>query len=190
MEKQLGPAITLERTLEGRITFWSLGMEARYGFSRAEALGRTSSDLLRTILPGSEIAIEAALATHGIWVGGVINHHADDRSVATVSRWDIHLGGNGKESSVSEAHSDLAQADIVEFSAIADVLGVAVRELAEALTAVRCYNAGIRLALDERAWPSGEPLYHGTDKIAEQISRCAERLHVLREVANTMREVD
>src|SRR5271166_2905900 len=118
MEEQREPAITLERTLEGRITCWSPGMEARYGFSRAEALGRTSSDLLGTILPGSEIAIKAALATHGMWIGGVINHRADGRAIVTVSRWDIQLGGNGEDSSVSEAHSDLAHSGIVEFYAI------------------------------------------------------------------------
>ncbi|HME22731.1 MAG TPA: hypothetical protein VKI44_15590 [Acetobacteraceae bacterium] len=190
MEQQLGSAITLERTLAGRITRWSPGMETRYGFSRAEALGHTSSDLLRTILPGPETAIKAALATHGIWIGGVINHRADGRAVATVSRWDIHLGGNGEDSSISEEHSDLAQAGIVELSAIADVVGTAVRELIEALTAVRFYNAGIQLALADLAWPNPEPLYHGTAKIADQVSRCAERLRVLRDVANLMREVD
>ena len=189
MEQQLGPAITLERTLEGRITFWSPGMETRYGFSRADALGRTASDLLRTILPESEIAIKAALAAHGIWIGGVINHHADGRTVATVNRWDIPRRGHGEDRSVREVHSDLMQAGIVEFSVIADVVGAAVGELSEALTAARCYNAGIRLAL-ERAWPSREPLCHGTAKIADQISRCAEWLHVLRDVANTIREVD
>ena len=189
MDQQLGPAMTLERTLEGRITFWSPGMETRYGFSRADALGRTTSDLLRTTFPEPETAIKAALETEGIWIGGVINHHADGRAVATLNRWDIHRGGNGEDSAVREAHSDLTQAGIVEFSVLADVVGAAVRELTEALTAVRCYNAGIRLAL-ERAWPSREPLCHGTAKIADQISRCAEWLHVLRDVANTIREVD
>ena len=189
MQKQREPAITLERTVEGRITFWSLGMEARYGFSRAEALGRTSSDLLRSILPEPEIAIKTALATHGIWVGGVINRHADGRPVATVGRWDLHVGGDGEDSSVSEAHSDLAHIGTLEFSATADVVAAAVSELAEALTAVRCYNTGIGLALDELAWPSQEPLCHGTAKIAEQVSRCAEQLRVLRDVAHSMREV-
>jgi len=190
MEKQLEPATTLERTMAGRITRWSPGMETRYGFSPADAVGRTSSDLLRTVFPGSEIAVEAALAAYGMWIGGVINHHADGRAVATVSRWDIHLGANGKGSSVSEAHSDLAHAGTVEFSAIADVVGTALRELTEALTAVRCYNAGIGLALDELACPSREPLCHGTVKIAEQVSRCADWLHIMRDAASTMRKGD
>ena len=97
---------------------------------------------------------------------------------------------SAKDSSVSEAHSDLAQAGTVEFSAIADVIGAAVRELAEALTAVGCYNTGIKLALDELARPSPEPLCHGTAKIAEQVSRCAEQLRILRDVAQSMRGVD
>jgi len=116
--------------------------------------------------------------------------HADGRAFATENRLAICRGGNGEVSPVREAHSDFAQAGTVEFSAIADVVGAAVRELTEALTAVRFYNAGIQLALDERAWPSREPLCHGTAKIADQVSRCAERLHVLRDVANALRQVD
>ena len=116
--------------------------------------------------------------------------HANGRAVATESRLDICRGGHGEVSSVSEAHSDLAQAGTVEFSVVADVVGAAVRELTEALTAVRFYNAGIQLALADLVWPSRERLYHGTAKIADQVSRCQERLHVLRDVANTLREVD
>jgi len=116
--------------------------------------------------------------------------HANGQAVATENGLNICRGGNGEASSVREAHSDLAQAGTVEFSVVADVVGAAVRELTEALTAVRFYNAGIQLALDERAWPSREPLCHGTAKIADQVSRCAERLHVLRDVANALRQVD
>jgi len=114
---------------------------------------------------------------------------ADGWAVATLDRWDIHRCGNHEDSSGRRAHSNLTQAGIVESSVIADVVGAAVRELTEALTAIRCYNAGIQLAL-ERAWPSREPLCHGTTKIADQIGRCAERLHVVRDVANTIRELD
>src|SRR5215831_12837755 len=48
-------------SLEGPIEFWNAGAELLYEFSRAEAVGRTSHDLLQTKFPIDFAAIRSQL---------------------------------------------------------------------------------------------------------------------------------
>jgi PAS domain S-box-containing protein len=56
--------------MQGRgILYWNSGAERLYGYGRAEALGKTTHDLLRTQLTGGVTTLERDLARYGVWIG-------------------------------------------------------------------------------------------------------------------------
>src|SRR5207237_444357 len=62
------------------ITYWNGGAETLYGWPRGEALGRLSSDLLRTELPAALSEARAALEDKKFWKGGLV-HTSRDGSI-------------------------------------------------------------------------------------------------------------
>ncbi len=73
----------------GAITFWNKGAERLYGFTRLEALGRTSHDLLQTQFPTSSAAIEQRLETDGRWEGELTHTTRDGRHIIVESRMSV-----------------------------------------------------------------------------------------------------
>lgn len=59
----------MARDLDGTIQYWSGGCERLYGWAAAEAVGRSSHELLQTEFPMPLEAIEAQLRRDGDWVG-------------------------------------------------------------------------------------------------------------------------
>jgi hypothetical protein len=180
---------SIVRTTGGTITFWSPGMTERYGFTPSEALGRNSSELLRTMLPHMPTGIEAELLALGVWTGGVINHHADGRAIMTAIRLSVHRGDGGETEFVTETHFDPTQSGPSMSRPLADLMRIIAREIIEPLTAIAAYNAGTRLTL-EHGRPSREAIQEATDKAANQIARCAEAVQLLRRLADTLGQID
>ena len=63
--------------LDRGIVEWNMGSERLYGYSRAEAIGRVSHELLATIHPVSVNALLARLEEHRQW-SGELRHHTRD----------------------------------------------------------------------------------------------------------------
>ena len=93
--------------LGGEIESWNRGAGELYGFSKAEALGRSSHDLLATIHQRPWPQIEAALREHGTWEGEVRHHAKDGREVVVSSRLQLMRGGDGVER-VLETNRDIS----------------------------------------------------------------------------------
>lgn len=55
--------------LHGPIVYWNAGAEHLYGFSKEEAVGKVSHELLATIFPDDRAAFEAAIERHGEFRG-------------------------------------------------------------------------------------------------------------------------
>ena len=56
--------------MQGRgILYWNAAAEQLYGYSRAQALGKVTHELLGTELAGGVTSLEANLARYGVWVG-------------------------------------------------------------------------------------------------------------------------
>jgi signal transduction histidine kinase len=177
---------------DGCVTFWSQGMEERYGFSRAQALGSVTFMLLRTILPQAQDAIEAEFVRHGTWTGGVIHHHADGRPILTMSRWDVHHDLDDARDLVSETHSaasDDADGHSVAWRVLTDLLAAMAHEFSEPLTALTNYNSAMLLLLQQDQ-PSRDVLRQAAARTAGQIARCTKTVVVLRELVKTMRRTD
>lgn len=72
--------------LGGGIVYWSPGAERLYGFSREEAMGRRSFDLLRTRSRIPLPDIEAEVAERGNWYGKLVHTSRDGREITVESR--------------------------------------------------------------------------------------------------------
>src|SRR5262245_65821450 len=75
------------RDMAGRITYWSRGAEALYGWSKAEALGKVSHELLHTVFPRPLAEIEAIVAHGGSWADDIVHPRRDGTQVVVGSRW-------------------------------------------------------------------------------------------------------
>lgn len=69
-----------------RITYWNKGAERLYGWSRAEAVGRSPHELLRTEFP-VPFADVAGQRQRGGWQGELVHTKRDGMQVAVASQW-------------------------------------------------------------------------------------------------------
>jgi PAS domain S-box-containing protein len=72
---------------EGSITFWNRGAEALYGWSREQALGRATQDLLHTRFPEKLEAILDQVRPSGYWEGELLHTRRDGSKLTVFSRW-------------------------------------------------------------------------------------------------------
>ena len=71
--------------LPGTIIYWNHGAEQLYGFSKQEAIGRLSHDLLRTDHPMPAEQFEAMLERHGTWTGELTHMTRDGQRIIVES---------------------------------------------------------------------------------------------------------
>jgi diguanylate cyclase (GGDEF)-like protein/PAS domain S-box-containing protein len=72
--------------LGGEIIYWNQGAERLYGWSKEEALGRISNELLKTIHPFTSEELDRRLRSEGHWEGELVHHTRDNRRVVVESR--------------------------------------------------------------------------------------------------------
>ena len=71
---------------ESRVTFWNREAQAIYGYSRAEAVGQVTHELLATVFPESRQAVDRALAREGQWAGELRHTRKDGTPIVVSSR--------------------------------------------------------------------------------------------------------
>ncbi|WP_080436091.1 ATP-binding protein [Burkholderia ubonensis] len=95
------------RDMNAVITYWNHGAEELYGWKKAEALGRTSHQLLHTRFPASLDDILDTLLTTGRWDGELVHTKRDGALVVVASRWLLQRGANGRAIAVLETNNDI-----------------------------------------------------------------------------------
>jgi PAS domain S-box-containing protein len=109
--------------LEQGIVEWNMGSERLYGYSRDEAIGRVSHELLATIHPEPVNTILGRLAEHRQWSGELRHHTRDGGQLVVDSRQQlIHVDGR---SLVLETNRDVtdrrrAEAERARLAAIVE----------------------------------------------------------------------
>jgi PAS domain S-box-containing protein len=78
------------------IVYWNRGAEQLYGFSRKEAIGRPSHELLHTEHPMTTPGFEAALEHDGEWTGELTHTTRDGRKIIVESRHVLMSETNGR----------------------------------------------------------------------------------------------
>ena len=105
MALEIAPVII--QRLDGTIVFWNSGAEQLYGWSRSEAVGRKSHELLRSELPVPFETIQAALIERGTWSGEFRQRCRNDAIVWVSSQWALHRGAAGEPESVVKVNNDI-----------------------------------------------------------------------------------
>jgi PAS domain S-box-containing protein len=83
----------MARDMSGRITYWNGTAEQRYGWSKEEALGQVSHQLLRTQFPRPLSEIDAQLLATGRWEGELVHTTRSGTQVIDESRWVLRRDG-------------------------------------------------------------------------------------------------
>jgi PAS domain S-box-containing protein len=95
------------RDMNDVITYWNRGAEDVYGWSKPEALGRKSHELMQTVFPAPLEEIHAVLSHTGYWEGELVHTRRDGTSVIVASRWSLQRDDNGRPRAVLETNNDI-----------------------------------------------------------------------------------
>ena len=105
----LAPDAIFIRGRDGTIRSWNRGAEQMYGWSREEALGHISHDLLATRFPVSLADLEDRLARDGSWEGVLIHSCRDGAQIVVASRHVLDREERGEPTDVLEMNSDITE---------------------------------------------------------------------------------
>ncbi len=90
------------------ITYWNRGAEQLYGWSKEEALGRVTHELLRTEFPEPVEQIMSAVLRSGRWDGELVHTKRDGARVIMASRWSLQRNEQGTPIGVLETNNDIS----------------------------------------------------------------------------------
>jgi PAS domain S-box-containing protein len=121
--------------MEGAVLFWSRGAEAMMGYTKAQAAGKISHDLLHTEFPLPMVEIRTELMRVGHWEGDLITIAQDGRRVVMASRWALQWGKRDEAPRVLVINSDITERKRGEESVV--LQREQLRALAERLQRVR-----------------------------------------------------
>ena len=92
-----------------RITYWNKGATELYGYTREEALGRVSHELLGTEFPEALERIMEQVQRESRWSGELTHKRNDGTSVVVASRWALDRSGRENQHIVLESYSDITR---------------------------------------------------------------------------------
>jgi PAS domain S-box-containing protein len=97
----------LVRDAQDRITYWNDGARELYGYSREEALGKVTHQLLRTVHSQSLTDIRKKLKRDNRWSGELVHTCKDGTKVIVISRWSLDRDAKGRPSLVLETNTEI-----------------------------------------------------------------------------------
>ncbi len=103
----LDKAQTVIQDLDGKILFWNGGMESLYGWSREQALGCKSQELLSSELPIPFSKIMEEVIERGTWTGEFRQKRSDGAPLWVTSHWVLHRDAAGVPHSVVKVSNDI-----------------------------------------------------------------------------------
>jgi PAS domain S-box-containing protein len=102
------------RDAADRVTYWNQSASELYGYSREEAVGRVSHELLRTEFPEPLERITEQLHQDNRWTGELIHRHKDGSQIVVASRWRLDRDDRGNQKRVLETNNDITQQKLNE----------------------------------------------------------------------------
>lgn len=114
---EMAPAAIMVRAAGGKIAYWNQGAEQLYGWSAAEAVGRSSHELLDTVLvrraDESAVSAEAlpetlAVFSGAAWQGELTNRTKAGKRIPVRSQWAAVPGDDAVDGAVIEINVDIS----------------------------------------------------------------------------------
>jgi PAS domain S-box-containing protein len=90
-----------------RVTYWNKSASELYGYSREEAMGRVTHELLHTEFPESLECITEQLNRECRWTGQLIHRRKDGSQIIVASRWALNRNDGGNRKCVLETNNDI-----------------------------------------------------------------------------------
>lgn len=113
-----------------------------YGYSREEALGQVSGELLQTRYPGSRASAYAMVMENGLWAGRLVQTRKDGRKIVVDGKW-VHDQGADRILEVNrEITSELASAE--RFQLLVETIKDYAIFLLDVDGRIRTWNEGAR----------------------------------------------
>jgi PAS domain S-box-containing protein len=106
----------LVRDLRGTIVYWSAGAADMYGWTRQDACGRVSHDLLGAEYPRPLAEIERHVLETGDWEGEVSQRTRNGERVLVASRWTLTRTERGTPEGFLEVNRDITSRKIAQDS--------------------------------------------------------------------------
>jgi two-component system, LuxR family, sensor kinase FixL len=97
------------RNMSDIITYWNRGAEERYGWTRGEAVGKVTHQLLQTIFPAPLKEINAELLRTDRWEGELVHTKRDGTKVTVGSRWSLQRDDHGRPAAILETNNDITE---------------------------------------------------------------------------------
>jgi PAS domain S-box-containing protein len=97
----------LVRDAADKITYWNKGAAELYGYTREEALGRVSHELLRTQFPEPLELITEHIRRESRWTGELIHKRKDESQIVVSSRWALDRDDLGNPRAILETNNDI-----------------------------------------------------------------------------------
>jgi PAS domain S-box-containing protein len=102
------------RDMSDIITFWNRGAEKLFGWSREQAIGKKSHELLRTVPKLPLDAINSQLLSADRWEGELCYTRKDGREVLLESRWSVQRDSAMRPCAVLEINNDITERRRIE----------------------------------------------------------------------------
>lgn len=131
--------------LGGVIKYWNPAAAELYGWTREEALGQFSNELLKTIHPEGRNQVEEVLLHDGHWYGELIHQTRDGRQLTVDSRHVLVCEEDGRKL-VLETNRDLTSRKLTE-QALRESEARLSRILNSAMDAIISVNAQQQIVL-------------------------------------------
>jgi len=110
----LSPVANIVRKIDGTITFWNRGAEKIYGWTKAEAVGRITQELLVTKFPQPLDSIVSELHEKQSWTGKITQKTKDGHKIVIQSWWLVEKTEQNEIKSILEANIDITERERAE----------------------------------------------------------------------------
>ena len=102
------------RDMNDVISYWNRGAEELYGWTREEAIGKVTHQLLQTRFPTVLEKITAALLSTGRWEGELVHTKRDGTHMTVASRWSLQRDEQGQPLGTLETNNDITERKLAD----------------------------------------------------------------------------